>query len=289
MSGLPSWLPAGAELARCSSLPTAADCLRRWVAHNRRTLVRRAGYVLSEVYPSIGAHVGSATHAGVALGWQGVLTGGQMTAVGDCDEAAIATLRQRKEEDGVLWDDTTPSENDAEIAVRKLIRSYREHAPRDRRPMLIEAELAGKAGDRLYLWGHTDLYLGPGADDPGWHLDDLKTGVRPPAPIEQLGGYHWLARAKHPAPGRTTMTWMRRVRRSAEQPPPMVRAFDGWMAERAAKRTLREIGQTLEEFKQGNGDPIVFRANCSSVLCSRKFCGAYKTSWCPESQIKAED
>src|SRR5262245_36609178 len=96
------------RVIRCSALPTWTDCERRFVATRFRAEVEAAGYRLTYRPPSIGAGVGTASHAGVARSWQGMMLTGDWAPLDEAEEAGIAALHERLEEEA-LWDDTTPT------------------------------------------------------------------------------------------------------------------------------------------------------------------------------------
>ena len=55
-----------ALVIRASSLPQFPDCGRRWAARNLRDEIEAAGYKLRTLPPSIGAAIGTGTHAAAA-------------------------------------------------------------------------------------------------------------------------------------------------------------------------------------------------------------------------------
>jgi hypothetical protein len=278
-------LPEGAESVRCSSLPTWPDCERRWMATQRKGLLAAAGFRLRERASSVGLYVGRASHAGLAHGWSGFQNGdGWWTPQEECDELAMVTLQV--DTDGgraVSFDRTSPDLNAAEQATLKIMRAYRLDVPVNRRPVLIEHAMAARIDISTYLTGHCDLFT-----EPDLALEDYKTGVRVPDPQQQLGGYVLDLRAHRRTVAKARMTWMRRVGKRTEQPPPMTVAYDPALAAKLARQTLGEIKEKLGRFRQGpQADPFVFRANTASVLCGAKYCPAYNTDFCPESKAKA--
>lgn len=268
------------ELIRASSLPTWSDCPRRWAATQRKRLLAAAGYDLAQRPPSVGAHVGTASHAGVARGWQGIQESGLWTPDDECDDTAVEALRAAEERDGVSWDRTTPDRDAAQSAARKIIRAYKADIPRERQPALIEAAMRARIKPGWVLEGHCDLFT-----EPDQALEDLKTGVRVPAPLAQLGGYNLLIVANGRRVDRNRMTWVRRVGKKTEQPPPMTVAYDVSLATRTARSVLVDITTTTDRFLR-DGDPFHYRANLGSVLCGPKYCPAFHTRFCPESLSK---
>ena len=204
-------LPFGAKTIRASSLPTWPDCERRWVAVHRRALLAGAGFTTNTRVTHIGAHVGSSAHAGVGHGWLELGKTGSLPPMDYAKDVAVETLRERVKAEGVMFDDTTPDLNNAELAAHKIIVAYREHMDLGTRAILVEQFMAGRVtpGSDWYLTGHCDAYM-----DPEERFDDLKTGVRQPSPIIQVGGYNWLGQTRALRAKRSTMTFCRRVRRT---------------------------------------------------------------------------
>lgn len=272
-------IPEGAETIRASSLPTWADCPRRWAATQRRRLLTGAGYDLRQRPPSIGAHVGTASHAGVARTWEGIAAVGDPAPLNECDDVAVEALRKRAGEEGTSWDRTTPDMNAAEGAARKILRAYRSDIPRHRRPEVIEGSLSARIGGLWYLTGTTDLFT-----EPDRACEDFKTGVRPPTPIAQIGAYSLMLVAGGKPVNRARMVWTRRVGPKTDQPPPMTVGYDVRVAMITARRSVDDIRRTVDAFSLGgDASPFAFRANPSSVLCGPKYCPAHGTAWCPES------
>lgn len=276
-------IPEGDERIRCSSLDTVIDCARRWAAVHRRQLLSAAGFTLTYRPPSIGATVGSGSHAGIAVLWHGRMNGGDWSPIDDAAQAATETIRRRLEDEGAQFDDTTPDRNDAEHAARKIITVYRRDADSRRRPLMIERALAARIKPGWWLTGHLDLYTQAARR----HLEDYKTGVRIPSPLAQTGGYDGQLEAAGQAPDTTGMTFIRRTRRSTAQPPPMSVLFDRGVIRRQARTAINEIIGSVERFNV-SGDPAEFRANPASMLCHPNWCPAWKTKFCPESWGKPD-
>jgi len=279
------------RVIRCSSLPTWPDCERRFAVTKFRYEVEAAGFKVTNRPPSIGAPVGSGAHAAVARSWEGLLlTGDAWAPLDEAEAVGIATLHERLEEDGVTWDDTTPNLSDGELAIRKIVRSYRQHARPDRQPELVEKEMRVIINDDWELVGHCDF---AGRDGGAFYdrgtrvLDDLKTGVQIPSPGEQLGAYDLGLEATAEAPQKVSMTYCRRTRRTAEQPPPLVVPFDRGVIRRQARRAINEVVSSMDSFLE-SGDPFAFRANPQSKLCGAKYCPAFHTKFCLESWAKPE-
>lgn len=279
------WWAGHPLVIRASSLPTWADCPRRWLATTRRRLVQEFGHRLNEERVSIGAPCGSGTHAGAAELWRGYLDSGtDFAPLPRAEERAIAEFEARLGEEPTIFDNTTPDRDSAHFVIRKMLKAYREHQPRDREPVAVEHELIADLGEGWFLVGHCDLF----AYQPRLHiLDDLKTGVLRPTPTAQLGGYAGMLQAEGRPPDQATMTYVRRTRRTADQPPPLKVRFDPVLCQRVASRAVKAIRREVDGFHE-DGDLLRFPANTSSTLCGAKYCPAFGTSACPESHAKME-
>lgn len=277
-------LPEGAKAVRASSLTTWQDCPRRWMAQHRGRLLANLGYELRTKEGHIGAHVGSAAHTGIGYTWAEFTAKGELPLIEDSVDRALTTLRERMQGEGVMFDDTTPNVTDAHGAVLKMIRTYRGFMATDAKALMIEEAMAGRVSGDWFLTGHCDAYIEQGAT---LRLDDLKTGVSMPAPAAQLGSYVWLGRSRGMKPKVATVTFLRRTRRNAEQPPPLVRHIEPALAEKVARTTLLDIRTKVQAFEDSReADPSTIPCNPQSHLCSRKFCQAYHTAWCRDSLLK---
>jgi hypothetical protein len=273
---------------RASATNTWPDCERRLIATTFPDLVRAWGCELARKPTHVGAHVGTAAHAGVAVLWRGVQAIGDWPSLGDADDAAVTSIRETIEDQGIVFDGTTTDANEAEIAARKIIRAYRGTEPPRVIPFHIEGALQARIGGDWILTGHVDLAERGSVFVAGSGLDDLKTGVQMPAPGPQLGSYDHLLEANGQPIDRVTMTFVRRCRRTADQPPPLRVPFDRGVIRRQARSILKEVVAKVDAFtaEQGGNDPFTFKANPSSRLCGAKYCPAFGTAWCPESGVK---
>lgn len=251
-------------------LPGWADCARRAAAKQYPELLKGAGFETRKLLPSIGAAVGTAAHAGAAhllrikKEWGGVAELAKAETIAfDCLLAEIAP--------GAEWDDTTPNSLVAQMQIRRLLEAYIPIVA-STEPAEIEKELRAESGDWEFV-GHVDLFTADG------HLDDLKTGaVRRPYQA-QLGGYVLLAKANGLDVKSIGITFVRRGKRTKPQPPAERQFYDLDTAERAAWSTIGAIKRDVEAFEK-TGDPDTFLANPMSMMCSKRYCPAWGTSFC---------
>lgn len=274
---------------RASATTSWPDCQRRLVANSFTADLEALGYKFEARPTHVGAHVGTAAHAGVAVSWRGVIATGRWASMEEADEATVESLHDTFERDGVLFDATTESRNDAEIAARKIIRAYRGQREPTTIPLAVEGALEARFREGWTLTGHVDLAARDAVFVADATLDDLKTGVWQPTPGAQLGSYDLLLGASGVEVDAVTMTFVRRVRRNVEQPPPLKVAFDRGVIRRQARAIIHDIATKHDAFL-GNAmpEPFAFNANPASRLCGSRFCRAFHTPWCPESKEKPD-
>ena len=280
-------------IIRVSSLPTARDCMRRWMVDLRPAWIESLGYELNQRPVGIGAHCGCGTHIAVAHSWEGFGVNGMRWAhFDDCVQHGFEEYKERVETEGCEYDDTTPNDNAAQRAILKMTRAYRDHCKPTWIPELIERRLEAQIRPGYILRGHTDLVRSESGvtydtGAPLYTLNDLKTGVQIAAPGAQVGGYDLLCSAMPDVEEvqKATMTYVRRTRMKTEQTPPYEFTFDREATRAEATAVIFDIVDRVEEFRSPDSRPwtTVFPANTSSKLCGDKYCRAFRTRWCPES------
>jgi hypothetical protein len=263
---------------RASSAATFVDCPRRWAAQALRGTIEALGYALRSPEPGIGAAVGSGVHRGAETHWRDFIARGGPGDEADAIERGIEELRHRLRERGTIYDQTTPGPSQAEHAVGRMTRAYRDAAVRTIKtaPRIVEGRVAcAVEHGRIELAGHPDLLLDAGG------LRDIKTGRRTAVWNVQLGCYSLLLRAAGEPVRAVGVDFAQRVPSSKDQPPVVGVAHRQDIAERAAHRALRGIREAVGEFSETR-DPWAFVANPSSMLCSDRYCPAHGTRWCME-------
>lgn len=263
---------------RASALPGFNDCGRRTVARALTREVERKGFELRRNRPSIGAAVGTTTHAAAH-----VIQSARVANPGLTHDELIslvpASLTHALEgfhaeiADGITWDDSTPNTLAAQQQIERMVRAYlpalRAMAP----PAHVELSLEAGVGDGWRLTGTLDILTIDG------HLDDLKTGYVSRPYHAQLGAYSLLARANDLDVRTVGISFVERSRLSHTQRPLQAQSYDLGVAERTAWNTIervkREVGAFLE-----SGSPDVISANPMSLMCRANYCPAFGTSFC---------
>jgi hypothetical protein len=272
---------------RASALSGYADCPRRSAARMFASLVRAMGYEIRRPPGSIGASVGSGTHAGAAA----LLTDkieGRTPSLDQATNVAVETLRARIEEDEAAMDNATPSVAVAERQVIRMTKTYADFVAPDVQPQFVEQRLEAKVPfttTPFVLSGQSDVL----AREPD-KLRDLKTGkIRMGNHMPQFGAYSLLARTHGRGVKAVVEDFVQRVPLQRPQPRPIQFKFDLQTCEMAAVAVLRQIDLNYQLFINGwpergiqAGDPTAFPANPSSKLCDAKWCPAHGTKFCVE-------
>lgn len=271
-------------IIRASSLSGHPDCPRRSAAKIFRSDIRAAGFDLHSLPSSVGAPVGSGVHGGVFVTLAEKAETGIMSPEDVATDAALDVLRQRIADEGAMFDKETPTLNDAEQQVVRMVKVYRAQVAPNIHPVTVEQRLEAAVSPGIVLSGQSDLV----AWEPN-AVDDLKTGKMKSRHAAQLGAYALLNRS-HGIPIATARTtFIQRVALAKPQPPAEVEEYDVGACETAAVAILRQIAAEICLFRDGDptanvlpGDPWAFPANPSSKLCSSKWCPAWGTDFCRE-------
>jgi len=265
-------------------LPAYADCPRRAAARQFRKMIERAGFALRQTLPSIGASVGTATHAVIDDFFKAKLAGSEFDEAKAVD-AAMAGL-QEEVAPGCVWDDSTPSVEVARQQVRRMAAAYIHGGGTQKIvPLAVELQLEADISDGWQLTGRVDLVAAH--PDGGAWLRDYKTGgvVRPH--FSQLGGYSLLYRSNPPdglpnEVSAATIDFIHRTPKTRSQKEPASTEYHVGLCESEAWDVVHRIKQEVSEF-QRTGKPNVFPSNFNSMLCTPVYCPAHGTTWCPLS------
>jgi hypothetical protein len=227
-----------------------------------------AGYILNIMPPSIGAAVGTGVHAAAAYQAKEKMAGRDSS---DGHELGIETYL-KETTDGVIFDTTTTSNNDAFRQIQTLSASVKYEIIPNVSPVSVEPEGMSAAWEGIELCGRWDL------EEPDG-IDDYKSGKLRPAHA-QLGGYS-LLRKSHgkPRPERLTVFHLPRVSIKKTYPGSAKYNYSVDVCERAAFTTLQHIIRDIKNF-QASQEPAAFQANPMSMLCSPKHCSAFGTDFC---------
>lgn len=256
-------------------LPAYPDCPRRGAAKQYRRLVEDAGFELRPLLPSVGSAIGTAAHAALAHMLTEKMRTGEPGRLDDGLEVAMSGFHEEIAP-GAEWDDTSPNLQTAEIQIRRLAECLQVLAITED-PVLVEAELRATVAPGWELTGHLDLMTRPGV------IIDAKTGALKRPYQAQLGGYSLLVRSQ-PAGTLPEVTgigiaFAQRARKTKPQPPLERQTYDIAVAEGAAYATVQRIVRDVEEFEK-TGSPEAFPANPLSLMCSKKYCPAWGTTFC---------
>ena len=257
---------------RASSTSTWPDCPRRGAARIIPHLVRAAGFDLRETLQTIGASVGTATHAAVAHTMAQKALSGTLANETETEQCGIESL-SNSVGNSVRWDATSPDLNTAEKQVLRQYRTYRLNLAEKIQPRAVERRITVTTKNGNQLSGQPDIV------DTG--IRDTKTGVIHRVPLAQLGAYSLLTRSEGETVSTLVEDYIQRVPVGKEQPAPATFEYDVGLAERAAARVIAEIETCAANFER-SGDPLEFMANPMSMLCSEKWCPAWGTGWCRE-------
>lgn len=263
-------------LIRASYTTHWPDCPRRMSARMFPSEVRSAGYNLRDTAPSIGASVGTATHASIASCMRCKISSEMLGNATEDEQRGLESLKEQISQ-GVQWDPTTPNLNTGEKQVLRQYRAFRVHVAEELHPVAIEERLECRTARGNTLSGQADL------DDGG--VFDHKTGINRRSNMAQFGCYSLLRRANGHGVEHITENFIARVALDKEQPPPQLVYYDPDVAERVAAAIVQDIEDRYARFavKQDN---LIFMANPNSQLCSARWCPAFHTDYCPESRMK---
>lgn len=268
---------------RSSALPIWNDCPRRSAARLIRADIEASGIRLAAESRSIGAIIGTATHAAAAWTLGERMANGGMGSEGAATDIAIQSIRAdvQQTETPVVWDDRTQNIKGAEQAVVRQVAQYRKDVAAKVEPVLVEYQMQADWGP-IRLTGKIDLVEAMAGGDRG--LRDIKGGrTRPNA--AQYGSYSLLLKANGQEVSRIIEDGIPRVHGARPQPPVISRQIDRALAEVMAKEALAVIHGQLAAWK-AKRLPTAFPANPNSALCSKKYCSAWGTAWCNAWRLK---
>lgn len=231
-----------------------------------------AGYGLREVSSSVGASVGTATHAAVASCLTEKMKSGSLGNQTEDEQVGVASLEENVKM-GVSWDQTTPNLSTGAKQVIRMYRAYRFSTAENVNPHAVERRLEFKTKSGNMLSGQVDI------SDEG--VRDLKTGVTARSNGAQYGAYSLLARMSGEAVSRIVEDYIARVDINKDQPFPVEVPYDVRLSERVAAHAIEDVERKYERFI-AEGENLVFSANPNSVLCGDRFCPAWGTTWCQE-------
>jgi hypothetical protein len=259
---------------RASSLSGYPDCPRRWAARHIRGRLAMYGYTVRSLPNSVGAAIGSGTHAACGNDLQHKIDTGDLPAFSVSEALGMHELETRITEEGVMWDAVSPTLSDAQLQVRRLARTYRVQVAERIKPISVERRLKARHKTGLILSGQQDVTVA----DPST-LRDIKTGKTRGSNYGQYGSYTLLLKSHGRPVERAIEDFIPRVAMSKPQPDILSVVYDVETCEQHADSVLRRLDRDIRAFDE-TGDPGVFVANPSSMLCSDRFCPAHGTDFC---------
>jgi hypothetical protein len=255
-----------------STIPSYADCPRRSAAKAFGRLATDAGFEFKKSPAGIGAAVGTAVHSAADYIMQEKI---KTDVLGNLKNAVEIGIEGFKKEisDGVVWDTSTENQNAAEKQIDRLSNSfYAEIAPIIK-PKNTEINYRAAIAEGFELTGRIDL------EDCDESVHDWKTGAVLHSYHGQMGCYSLLKKSVALIPKELIIHYLPRVSIKKNYPGAQHIPYDRALCERAAWATLQIIMRDIKNFRRTQ-NPWSFAANPMSMLCSEKFCPAYKTQFC---------
>ena len=257
---------------RASMLPSYADCPRRGAAKQWRSIITEMGFTLKYLPPSIGAAIGTGCHEASKI-MVGHKMAGTKHNKNDAIDSAIASM-QAETVEGVNMDQTTTSINDAEKQIRLLVTAFDNDVLPVIHPVEIETQCEASVTEDVTFSGRFDIL------QENEEIDDWKFGSKLSYYGSQLGGYSILKKSKTgKSVKQVSIYHLPRTSIKKVYPGTKRHIFDLASCEKAAYYTIRKIEVEMQKFIQTQ-NPWCFPANPMSMMCSEKYCPAYKTSFC---------
>ncbi|MDO8421140.1 MAG: PD-(D/E)XK nuclease family protein [Parvibaculum sp.] len=258
------------NIIRVSDLPSVADCSRRWMSRSRPAEVKAAGFDLREMSSSIGAAIGTGTHAGLENAFRSKMEA-RVIEVESFRECAAESIMESIK-DGVIWDDATTNVDAAITQATRQARIIWDYFGDVIEPVAIEERLSADIGDGFILRGHIDVREAA-------RVVDFKTGTVQRANQPQYGGYSLVARSNGHTVDAVAEIYSKRVGVTRDQPAPTLTEYDIAESEIAAQEIYTRMKADILAFRE-RGDPWVFLPNPNSMNCSENYCPAWGTSFC---------
>jgi len=285
----------GNFIIRASSLPTWADCERRWAADNVSSLARRCTEERTQSKDpkrkNFGALFGRAGHLGTQSMLEDRLHGrdidfwkGVDAAKENLTQEVLSEMMAKRQ---LHWDQVTKN---LDVGLAQLESVLEKMLPfcESVEPLLIEAELEMDWAPGVILRGHPDLV------DRDGDTVDLKFGARKANYIGQFGAYGWLlpnnksevyVRPRdfvlvHPP----RSSWDKKAQYVKQKDIAIFRYdFDACID--SAYRQMEGIAAAVKKYeseRKSDKRLWVFNTNPNSKYCTKTTCRAYGTSSCDQ-------
>lgn len=262
---------------RASMLPGIDNCEMNAIVRQFPEMVELAGNSLRRPRPHIGGIAGSGFHAAA-----------EHVLIHRMEDGALEAAREviLKEIDGapdkqIEWDLATKRVDDAlawvDRAIKKWIPVAETYVPEQ-----VEAYFEMPLGDGFKFTGHLDVRTVFGV------IIDHKSGQHIPHPMPQIGGYAKLAEHAGLAVTGGEMHYVARVPLTRTQPEVFIERYHIPTAIRMADIAIDRIKEVVNKFMR-TGDPLTFRMNPSALICSKKFCPVWGTSFCNQWRDTGDD
>lgn len=229
------------------------------------------GFTLNYLPPSIGAAVGTGCHEAAKI-MVGHKIDGTKHNKNDAIDSAISSM-QAETCEGVNLDQTTTSITDAEKQIRLLVTAFENDVLPVIHPVEIETQCEATVSEDVSFSGRFDIL------QENDEIDDWKFG-RLSYYGSQLGGYSILKKSKtEKSVKQVSIYHLPRTPINKVYPGTRRHVYDLASCEKAAYYTIQKIKSEVTRFIDTQ-NPWVFSANPMSMMCSAKYCPAYKTSFC---------
>lgn len=277
---------------RASSTTNWTDCQLRAAVHSAPKMFADHGYDIRRPRANIGALVGSGVHGAAEPGLKERMLAGTVMPLDALEDAGVEAFRERRriEADEVIeivMDDDSPTTDDAERQIRRMVGAYRDGVLAHSHPVAVESRIEAELMPGVTLSGQADLlHLDAGETGSVNRVRDLKTGRRKKPAMHhapQLGSYSLLFRSKGYETGDGAIDYLPRVKLAKPQPPTEHMPLNILSAEQIAHAVLTDMGTKLLAFA-ADGDASRFIPNPGSMLCSYKFCRAHGCAVCPATR-----
>lgn len=260
-----------------SSLPTHADCARRWASSNVPS-IKKMLQGDGTAQQNIGAVIGTISHEaaarmlkqkfdiGVTPDWQNPL--------------ALALQEYYKQiQLPTRWDDITREPSAGALQVENLIKefvvSYLPYAV----PAVVEEPMSVRINDQIIFVGRPDIILARNV------LDDFKFGTRLQGYQAQFGGYIKLfLELTGEVIDKCAAVHFKRVGASKPQPEMERVEYSPEACYQAAQCEIRNIVSELRTFDDTK-NIWAFPTNPNSKLCTQTACRAFGTPACDQWRI----
>ena len=282
---------------RPSEVNAAMGCVRFWAA-NSGTLqgeVQRAGYELGQTKVHVAAAIGTGVHRGIEVALRRKLLGQSFDLTfcqAEAVDAYVAVVTEGGGFGRMVWDaSSTPGS--AHHQVERMVRAWCAfRLDEEWMPVAIEERTNMPLAPGYELSGQIDQ----GFDLPG-AVVDVKTGGQRPTPQVQLGCYGILREWRTGKPvDHLGIDYIPRTPLVKPQGRPVRYWYDAAACKAQAWAVLRQLIAATQEWQRlchdrgyiGTVLATLFPANPGFRLCSKTWCAAKGTAFCPISKAMEE-